>query len=356
MTAEFDLAPILAEYPAEYRPYRVEELGCAGGFSGARFWRLHTAAGRLCLRRWPKESPTAEQLQFIQAALWHVTLEGFERVPLPRETRMQAGFVRHGGYFWEVSPWLRGIADFRENPAIPRLRAAMQALAEFHRASESFPIPDPQPGHSPGICSRLEQLQRWIGGGLADLMESVRHEVWPELMPRVSAILNLVPSAAGGVLSTLSRASRTEVPRQVVIGDIWHDHVLFVDDQVSGLVDFGSMRIDNVATDVARLLGSMAGDDPSLCREGMDAYQAVRPLTGTEQTLVEAFDRSAVLMSGLNWIDWIYGQRRQFESKEAVPGRLDDILRRLTHLAGGAAGPDIIWPDGADGKGERHCK
>lgn len=333
MAAQWDLSAILAEYPTEYRPYRVEDLGCAGGFSGARFWRLHTAAGRLCLRQWPAEHPALDQLQFIQAALWHVTLEGFDRVPLPRETQGQAGFVRHRGHFWEISPWLPGKADFREKPSVERLQAAMTALAEFHRAAESFPIPDPQPGVSPGIHRRLERLKGWVAGDLAALMRSVDHELWPELEPRVCKILQLVPRATGGVLTLLSRASRGTVPLQVSIGDVWHDHILFVGARVSGLIDFGSMRIDSVAADVARLLGSLAGDNETLHREGMEAYQATRPLSRTEQTLIEAFDRSTVLMSGLNWIDWIYRQRRVFESKQAIPGRLDDIVRRLDCMA-----------------------
>ncbi|NUQ64109.1 MAG: phosphotransferase [Pirellulales bacterium] len=333
MAAESDLSSVLAEYPPEYRPYRVEELGSAGGFSGARFWRLHSPAGLLCLRRWPKEHPNLERLQFIQAALWHVTLEGFDWVPLPRETRNQAGFVRYGGYFWEISPWLRGKADFRENPTIERLRAAMEALARFHRAAESFPVPDPQPGASPGIQDRLERLQKWVAGDLADLIPSVRHDLWPELEKRVAKILQLTPLAAGDVLTALSRASRAAVPLQVCIGDIWHDHVLYLGNRVSGLVDFGSMRIDTVSADLARLLGSMAGDDPALWREGIGAYQTIRALASAEQGLLEAFDRSNVLMSGLNWIDWIYRQRRQFESRQAIPGRLDDIVLRLEHLA-----------------------
>ena len=34
---------------------RLEPLGNAGGFSGARFWRLERPHRPLCLRRWPRE-------------------------------------------------------------------------------------------------------------------------------------------------------------------------------------------------------------------------------------------------------------------------------------------------------------
>ena len=332
MSAAAEIQAVLSHYPAECRPFRVEALGCAGGFSGAQFWRLHTAAGRLCLRRWPKESPTLEQLQFIQAVLWHVTREGFSRVPLPRETFSHAGYVEYDGWFWELSPWLPGKADFRERPTPQRLQAALQALAEFHQAAESFPIPDPQPAPAPGIHNRLEQLRKWVAGDLAHLTHSVTRGVWPQVEIRAAKILAHVPPAAGGVLSTLSQACRAAVPLQVCIGDIWYDHVLYLGDRVTGFVDFGSMRTDNRTTDVARLLGSMAGDNPQLWQQGLQAYEELHPLSPTEHLLLEAFDKSTVLMAGLNWIDWVFRQGRTFENPEAIPKRLDDILVRLERL------------------------
>ncbi len=67
---------------------------------------------------------------------------------------------------------------------------------------------------------------------------------------------------------------------------------------------------------------------------GLDAYGSVRQLSDAEVSLVYAFDRSTVLMAGLTWIDWIYRQRRSFENREAIPDRLDEIIRRLRHLVG----------------------
>lgn len=339
MSAEAEIQTVLSHYPAECRPFRVEALGCAGGFSGARFWRLHTAAGRLCLRRWPEESPTLEQLQFIQAVLWHVTREGFDRVPLPRETLSHAGYVDHDGHLWELSPWLPGKANFRERPTVPRLQAALEALAEFHQAAETFPIPDPQPAPSPGIRSRLEQLRKWVAGDLALLNRSVTRGVWPEVETRSARILERVPLAAGSVLTILSRACRAAVPLQVCIGDIWHDHVLYLGDRVAGFVDFGSMRTDSPTTDLARLLGSMAGDNPDFWRQALEVYESLRPLSPSERLLLNAFDQSTVLMAGLNWIDWIFRQHRTFEVPDAIPKRLDDILVRLEKLC------DTAQPD-----------
>src|SRR5688572_7113665 len=116
----------------------IESLGAAGGFSGARFWRFPAPSGLLLLRRWPREHPAIERLQFIQAVLWHVHQEGFSLVPLPRENSRQGGYVTHAGHLWELTPWMPGRADFHDRPSLPRLQAAFRALARFHETAASF--------------------------------------------------------------------------------------------------------------------------------------------------------------------------------------------------------------------------
>jgi len=322
---------VLSAYPDDCRPTAVESLGAAGGFSGARFWRLHTPSGTLCLRRWPRENPSPERLEFIQAVLWHVTREGFSLVPLPRETRRHAGYVHRRGFLWELAPWMPGEADFRTNPTEEKLKAALVALAEFHRAAATFPLPHPAASPSPGIHDRCRRLRKWISGDLARLAEAIEPGFCPELEERARRICRLAPALAGNVLALLDRSSGRGVSLQPCICDVWHDHVLFEGDRVSGLIDFGALRSENVAADVARLLGSMARDDPHLRQMGLDAYRSVRPLSETELLLTEAFDRSTVLMAALNWVDWIYRQRRVFESHAAIPGRLDETILRLEH-------------------------
>src|SRR5205085_7730253 len=59
---------------------------------------------------------------------------------------------------------------------------------------------------------------------------------------------------------------------QPAIRDVHHEHVLFTGDQVTGLIDFGALRIDTPLTDVARLVGSLVGDDAEARRIALDAY------------------------------------------------------------------------------------
>jgi Ser/Thr protein kinase RdoA (MazF antagonist) len=107
--------------------------------------------------------------------------------------------------------------------------------------------------------------------------------------------------------------------------------VLFTGDRVTGIVDFGSLNFESPAADIARLLGSMALDDAAGWELGLTAYEAVRPLTEVERQLIRAFDESTVAMSGLNWLQWIYLEHRQFENPGRILARLDATLARMRH-------------------------
>jgi homoserine kinase type II len=122
------------------------------------------------------------------------------------------------------------------------------------------------------------------------------------------------------------------VPLQPVIRDIWYEHVLYEGDAVSGIIDFGAMRIDSVATDIARLLGSMVEDDQDGWQAGLNAYQSVRRLSADELELVRVFDSSTVLLSGLNWLQWVFAERRQFSNRRKVELRLEGFAARLSRL------------------------
>jgi homoserine kinase type II len=333
MSAALDYQPVLAAYPDDCRPNAIEPLDASGGLSGARLWRLATPRGPLLLRRWPQEHPPRERLEFIQAVLWHVQQEGFTRVPLPLETRENRGYVEHAGHFWELAPWLPGRSDYREAPSRARVSNALRALAEFHLAAASFPLAEPLQRPAPGIAERLEQLRDLRGGGFERLRDAVR-QGRNEYQASAARIMELFPRTAPRVAAALEQAARAQVQVIPCLRDVWHQNVLFEGDEVTGLIDFGALRPENIAADVARLLGSMAEDDRSLWREGFAAYESCRPLSETEAILTSAFDSSGVLLGGINWLTWIYEQGRVFDRPLAVLERLDYFQRRLTYLAG----------------------
>lgn len=328
-----DPTPVLAAYGVFCPPAEVRPMGAAGGFSGARFWRVLDPSAPLCLRRWPAEHPPPQRLRFIHAVLRHAAQAGFPLVPVPRASLKGATFVEHGGLLWELAPWMPGKADFRRSPTPQRLVAALQALARFHLAVADFPG-SPGSAASPGILERTKLLDHWLAGGLDRLASAIEPARWPELSQRAGRIVSHFRSLAGSMRQALAHAATFQVDLQPCIRDIWHDHVLFLGDEVRGLVDFGSMQFDTVACDVARLLGSLAGDAPDRWQAGLEAYQQLRPLGGEELGLVQCFDRSTVLMAGLNWLQWIYLDQRRFDDPDAVIERIDEILLRLDHQAG----------------------
>jgi Ser/Thr protein kinase RdoA (MazF antagonist) len=105
--------------------------------------------------------------------------------------------------------------------------------------------------------------------------------------------------------------------------------VLFVGDEVTGIVDLGAMRVETVAADVARLVGSLCGADRQAWRAAIDAYEAVRRLTDNERRLIPVLDVSQILLAGINWIEWVYTERRYFPDPAAVEKRITDIHERL---------------------------
>jgi hypothetical protein len=215
MTANTDLRPVLACYPADCQPLDggIEWLDSAGGFSGAKFWRLSTPRGRLCLRRWPSEHPPPERLEFIHAVLRDVQSAGFREAAVPLPTRHGTTFTSHAGHLWELAPWMAGRADFDNRPSPRRLSAAMQMLARFHRAAATF-----QPGGglsvSPGLAARRSQLRELMGGGAARLASAILPHVWPELIPETQDILERFEQAAPTVAQRLDEAADQPVPLQ----------------------------------------------------------------------------------------------------------------------------------------------
>ncbi len=333
MAVDREIQRIVRLWPDDCQPQAAEHLQPADSFSGAALWRLSTPRGELCLRRWPADHPSPERLQFVQAVLWHVDQEGFSRVPLPLETNHHHGFIRHAGHLWELTPWLPGDADYRRHPNTARLENAMQALAQFHQAARTFPLAETGPIGSPGMADRALRLQGLLNGRLRHLRRAVLEGDWPELAARGHRLVELAAVVGPKLLPLLEQAGGLDVALEPCIRDVWHANVLFVGDEVSGIVDFGAMRAENVAADVARLLGSLAIDVRADWQRGLAAYESVRRLSNDERMLVTAFDRSTVLMGGLQWLEWIYLEDRQFAHRDAVLRRVDEFVTRLVWLS-----------------------
>jgi Ser/Thr protein kinase RdoA (MazF antagonist) len=336
----YDPSLILANYPAERLGFTsATEAVAGGGFSGSRLWRLRTGQGMLCLRRWPAEYSDQSHLKWMHGVLAGVFKAGFRLIPIPLETVTGQSFVLHDGFLWQLEPWLRGEAEDGPPPfrgaSAARVVAAMTALGEFHRAVAVDPANHLPDAAAPGMLKRLALLEALRGGGMDRLIAAAAANGanWPELANRASGVFEVFHPIAPRMAELLRQTVGWMVPVRPCIRDIHRQHVLFDGDRVAGIVDFGAMQPDSVAADIARLLGSLAMDNADLWQAGLRAYQQVNVLTQWERLLVELYDQSGVLLSGIHWLQWVFIEGRQFENRPAVLARVEEILLRLARLS-----------------------
>jgi hypothetical protein len=101
---------------------------------------------------------------------------------------------------------------------------------------------------------------------------------------------------------------------------------------VTGLIDPGSARIDNVAIDVARLLGSLVEDDAQGWERGLEAYERAEGLSLEETGLVTVLDQSGVLLAGAVWVERLADGTVARGSAVRVRRRLEEVVQRMRAL------------------------
>jgi homoserine kinase type II len=314
---------VVARYPV-LQEARLTPLGNRGGFSGARLWRVETAAGAFCLRAWPTDGPSADQLQWIHGLMRSARSAGLTFVPAVLAASTTATQIAEAGRLWDVSEWLPGQADFHDRPDATRLAAACAALARLHAV---WGKAEPKSGPCPAVMRRLEIWARWtqlVHSGWRPQFDAAGADISPWAR-RAWEVLKGHPELTRRLEPWTNRA----LPLQPCLCDIWHDHVLFTGEVVTGLIDYGSVKVDHVAVDLARLLGSLAGNDTQLRASGLGAYCTLRPLSAQEEEIVGLLDETGTIIGAANWLRWLYHERRRYEDLQAVSRRLGALVERI---------------------------
>ncbi|MBI3407816.1 MAG: phosphotransferase [Planctomycetes bacterium] len=312
---------VLSRYPAGLAA-TVQRIRHQSGFSGAQIWRTDGLLGSLCLRMWPANT-LGRTLDNIHALLEAAASVNLEFVPKLIRTARGGSWLEIDEHIWELTTWRPGKSDFREKPTSARLKAACVALAQLHLAWDKM---NPSHGPCPAVARRWTAWREWSA-----LWESGWRPVFDEgdpVTPRASQAISRLERLTGSIPQLLEPWNATDLPVHACLCDIWHDHVLFTGDEVTGLIDYGSVKWDNAAVDLARLLGSLVGDPPGWS-VGIEAYRTCRELSPEETELAKALDRSGVILGVANWIRWLYHQKRPYEDREAVAGRLAELVRRM---------------------------
>jgi len=303
-------------------------LGNRGGFSGARLWRLDGLAGPLCLRAWPT-AMSPSRLDFIHHYAIHARAADLAFVPRLFPSSGGATQVQYAGRLWELQEWLPGEADYHRRPSPAKLRAACSALAELHACWQGAAPKDAGP--CPAVRRRLDAVREWrelIASGWRPLSQAAAAD--PARAAAESA-WRVLPYWIEIIPDLLKPWTDRAWPLQPCLCDVWHDHVLFDGDRMTGLVDYGAMKIDHPAVDVARLLGSFIGEDEDAegWTTGLTAYRGVRPFTAEEEGLARALDLSGTVIGAATWLRWLYHEGREFEDRAAAGRRLESLTTRL---------------------------
>ena len=228
---------------------------------------------------------------------------------------------------WELTQWLDGRADFAEHPSWTRLEAACEALATLHRAWHSVAVPA---DCCPAVRQRRKLLAEWQALVATGWQPSAASN------PRFDLLRSMTQRARQGLPGWLQKVSRFLEPWtdfrcsvQPCLRDVWHDHLLFEGDRLTGLIDYGAVKADHVAVDLARMLGSIVGDDPEGWRRGLLAYRRIGGLNDNEEQLAHILDRTGTILGVVNWLRWLYHEQRPYEDISAVARRLESLLNRI---------------------------
>jgi homoserine kinase type II len=233
-----------------------------------------------------------------------------------------------GGICWDVCPWMPGAADLSASPSLAKVKVAFSGLAAFHQAMG----PLREEPFCPGLAARSRELKTLLSGELHSWRRAVLHHQADPAQQLALRWLNLAELIAPRLEPEMAHLASLPTPVQPVIRDVRPEHLLFTDDRLTGLVDFGAMEIDTVSADLARLLSEWLGSDRFLRAEALTAYVRVRCLDSVELRLIDAFERSAALLGGGRWVQWHFVERIPFEDTSAVQRGLERGVERIERL------------------------
>ena len=245
---------------------------------------LHTGSGYYILTLYEKRVREAD-LPFFLGLMGHLAEHGLT-CPQPVRNRDGEALGRLAGRPAAIVTFLEGISVRR--PTARHCHAAGEALARLHEAGRDFPMMRPN----------ALSLSGWPQ--LFAAAERDADRVAPGLAARV-----------GQELSFLEDVWPSDLPSGVVHADLFTDNVLFLDETVSGLIDFYFACTDALAYDLAICLNAWCFEPDGSFNvtkgQAMIAgYQRVRRLGPPEIEALPVLCRGAALRFMLTrLVDWL---------------------------------------------------
>lgn len=323
-------------------------ISMAGGFSGSRIYRWVDSLGQgWCWRTMPARDTEEKRLsQIVEwARNWQavgVPVACFQPVLGGDVDDKSIGPSECRRYLlrlpddptrcWLVEPFLSGRADYSTNPDPIRLTDSMGHLARMHKAGQSGQETARNTARPAGLVGRCQRWQHVLSNWRATVARLP--SISPSLREIAVPFARLVEASGMELMNQAAASSRMLVPAIPCVRDIWHDHLLFTSNQLTGLVDLHSSEIDSVDSDLTRLLGSLHPFEAERWSWALAEYEQVRPLSPQERQLLHSYERSSVLLSGCHWLD-IWSRRGECdihvgpELLARERSRFEQLLERL---------------------------
>ncbi len=311
-----DQRRFLSEYPAVIRTCRWEPVESAG-FSGAGVWCGHGTTGPAFALKLIPDPSRADRTRTIHNWMTAARTAGLGFVPAVVPTTFGDTVSVTPDGVAEVVAWMPGVADFHSSPTTVKLTAACTALADLHRvwcAVERHTAP------CPAVQRRLNLLTKWERFRPAfDQLDAQSH-------PLLRSANDLVNARLRDCRRSLAAWSATPVIVFPCLCDVWHDHVLFTGDRVSGVIDYSAMKVDSPAVDLARLLADLVGPRSERFAVGLAAYHAASPPVPVPVELVRVLADTGVVCGVANWVMRLSGGT-------TLSARVQTRLRKLLQSA-----------------------
>lgn len=317
---------------AHFLPSQVEIQSTTlmtGGFSSAQVVRVATSIGDFALRGTP--AAHADEQSVLARHHWQKEL-AHSSIPVPVPQQVQATgrtLLAHDSHLWQLETWLPGESLTGNEITPSQITAMMLQIAKFHQASSNAATSENsvfacRRDFCPAVQERRQIIRWWTPERLVIASDSL-HKAPEEFRFPAEIILTEFLSQAMVLDNELKQFENIPFALIPCARDLWQAHVLFTGDQVTGVIDLNVSRVDHVATDLSRLLGSFFGNDPARWQNALTAYESLRPLTAVEHQLIKVLDRSSIVLSGMTWIHrWHHGQVTQVN--------LNAVVERLQNL------------------------
>ena len=274
----------LAAFFGAYDLGRILSLkGIAEGVENSNFL-LHMEAGFFILTLYEKRVAETD-LPFFLGLMEHLSARG---LTCPQPVKNRAGFVlgRLAGRPAAVVTFLDGL--WMRRPDAKHCAATGEALAKLHKAGADFKI----------RRDNALSIDGW-------------QKLFRTAEARADEVLQGLPVAIAEELAFLQMHWPSDLPSGVIHADLFPDNVFFLNERLSGLIDFYFACNDAFAYDLAICLNAWCfePDHSFNITKGMamiNGYEHVRKLNAREVETLPILARGAALRFMLTrLVDWL---------------------------------------------------